>query len=69
MKFAELKNRKINPGNMIFNCSYKEKEKQLEDQKKLVEEMKRKAEQGSMQLQGEVQELALEKLLQNAFPV
>ena len=30
--------------------------------------MKRKADQGSMQLQGEVQELALEKLLQDAFP-
>lgn len=30
--------------------------------------MKRKAEQGSMQLQGEVQELALEEMLRNAFP-
>jgi hypothetical protein len=46
----------------------KEKEKQLEDQKKLIEEMQRKAEQGSMQLQGEIQELALETLLQSAFP-
>ena len=46
----------------------KELEKQLEDQKKLAEEMKRRADQGSMQLQGEVQELALEKLLQVAFP-
>ncbi|RYE27037.1 MAG: DUF2130 domain-containing protein, partial [Sphingobacteriaceae bacterium] len=32
------------------------------------EEMKRKAEQGSMQLQGEVQELILEELLRNSFP-
>jgi hypothetical protein len=46
----------------------KEKEKQLEDQRKLIEEMKRKSDQVSTQLQGEVQELALEKLLQNAFP-
>ncbi|MBG6235342.1 hypothetical protein IWX76_001910 [Pedobacter sp. CAN_A7] len=46
----------------------KELEKQLEDQKKLAEEMKRKAEQGSMQLQGEAQELILEELLRNAFP-
>lgn len=46
----------------------KELEKQLDDQKKLAEEMKRKAEQGSMQLQGEVQELILEELLRNAFP-
>jgi len=42
--------------------------KQIEDNKKLAEEMKRKAEQGSMQLQGEVQELALEDLLSRAYP-
>ncbi|MBX2931210.1 MAG: DUF2130 domain-containing protein [Chitinophagaceae bacterium] len=46
----------------------KEKDKFIEDQKKLIEEMKRKAEQGSMQLQGEVQELLLEELLKNSFP-
>lgn len=46
----------------------KELEKQLDDQKKLAEEMKRKAEQGSMQLQGEAQELILEELLRNTFP-
>jgi hypothetical protein len=42
--------------------------KQLDDQKKLADEMKRKAEQGSMQLQGEVQELILEELLRSNFP-
>jgi len=47
----------------------RELEKQLDDQKKLAEEMKRKAEQGSMQLQGEVQELALEESLKNLFPI
>jgi len=46
----------------------KELEKQLDDQKKLAEEMKRKAEQGSMQLQGEVQELILEELLRVNYP-
>lgn len=46
----------------------KELEKQLEDSKKLAEEMQRKAEQGSMQLQGEVLELALEELLRTSFP-
>ena len=46
----------------------KELEKQLDDQKKLADEMRRKSEQGSMQLQGEVQELALEELLKTAFP-
>lgn len=42
--------------------------KQIEDNKKLAEEMKRKAEQGSMQLQGEVQEIALEELLCKTYP-
>jgi hypothetical protein len=46
----------------------KELEKQLEDQKKLAEEMQRRVEQGSSQLQGEVQELALEELLKASFP-
>ncbi len=51
-----------------YEFKLKERDKQLEDQKRLIEEMKRKSEQGSMQLQGEVQELALEKLLREAFP-
>jgi hypothetical protein len=51
-----------------FQLRMRELEKQLEDQKKLAEEMRRKAEQGSMQLQGEVQELMLEELLQSSFP-
>ncbi|QQL51546.1 DUF2130 domain-containing protein [Mucilaginibacter ginkgonis] len=46
----------------------KELEMQLEQQKKLADEMKRKAEQGSMQLQGEAQELVLEELLRTHFP-
>jgi hypothetical protein len=51
-----------------FQFKLAEKEKQLEDQIKLVDQMKQKAEQGSMQLQGEVQELMLEELLGNTFP-
>ncbi|MEO7961700.1 MAG: DUF2130 domain-containing protein [Ginsengibacter sp.] len=46
----------------------RELEKQLEDQKKLTEEMRRKQDQVSMQLQGEVQEVALEDMLKNNFP-
>ena len=46
----------------------RELQKQLEDQKKLAQEAVRKAEQGSMQLQGEVQELILEEMLGAAFP-
>ncbi len=51
-----------------YNLKLRELEKQLDDQRKLAEEMKRKAEQGSMQLQGEVQEQALEELLRASFP-
>lgn len=48
---------------------FKELQKQLEDQRKLTEEMKRKQDQGSMQLQGEVQELAIEEWLAVQFPL
>ncbi len=50
-----------------YQLRMKELEKQLDDQKKLAEEMRRKSEQGSMQLQGEVQELMLEEMLQATF--
>ena len=42
-------------------------QKQLQDQKNLTEEMKKRQEQGSMQLQGEIQELAIEKYLAENF--
>ncbi len=45
-----------------------ELQKKLDDQNKLINEMKRKSEQGSMQLQGEIQELAIEDYLGHAFP-
>jgi hypothetical protein len=45
-----------------------ELQKKLDDQVRLVNEMKRKSEQGSMQMQGEVQELAIEHYLSSAFP-
>ena len=51
-----------------YQLKLRELEKQLEDQRRLAEEMKRRAEQGSMQLQGEVQELLLEELLHDHFP-
>ncbi|MDP3393722.1 DUF2130 domain-containing protein [Sediminibacterium sp.] len=59
---------KISLKEQEFQLRTKELEKQIEDQKKLVEEMRRKSEQGSMQLQGEVQELMLEEMLQSTFP-
>lgn len=47
----------------------KELEMQLKAQKDLTEEMKRKQDQGSMQIQGEVLELAIEEWLTNQFPL
>jgi hypothetical protein len=52
-----------------FEFTRLEYEKKLADQMKLVEEMRRKSEQGSMQLQGEVQELAIEEWLKESFPL
>ncbi len=49
--------------------SIRELQKQLEDQKHLTEEMQRKHEQGSMQLQGEVQELIIEEWLTKQYPM
>lgn len=45
-----------------------EKEQTITSMQKQIEELKRKAEQGSQQLQGEVQELELESLLKAKFP-
>src|SRR6195256_5813343 len=45
-----------------------EKEEQIASMQRQVEELKRKADQGSQQLQGEVQELALEATLRAKFP-
>lgn len=47
----------------------KELEKQLDDQKKLIEDLQRKSRQGSVQLTGEVQELAIEDYLREQFPM
>lgn len=52
-----------------YQLKLKDLEKQLDDQRKLAEEMKRKAEQGSMQTQGEVLELAIEEWLKGSFPL
>jgi hypothetical protein len=51
-----------------YDMEKRETDKKLADQTKLIEEMQRKMQQGSMQTQGEVQEIALEELLASAFP-
>jgi hypothetical protein len=63
-----IEEQKIAAKETEFQLRLKELEKQLDDQKKLADEMRRKAEQGSMQLQGEVQELLIQETLQNTFP-
>ena len=45
-----------------------EKEQTIAAMQKQIEELKRRADQGSQQLQGEVQELELENLLRTKFP-
>lgn len=45
-----------------------EKDKKLEEQGRLIEEMKRKHDQGSMQMQGEIMEIAIENMLRQEFP-
>jgi len=45
-----------------------EKDKQLEDMRKQINELKRKAEQGSQKIQGEVLELEIEDVLKEEFP-
>ena len=46
----------------------KEKEETIASMQRQIEDLRRKAEQGSQQLQGEVQELELEALLSTKFP-
>lgn len=67
-EIRQLEGQRIAAKETEYQLRMKELEKQLDDQKKLAEEMKRKVEQGSMQLQGEVQELALEEMLRATFP-
>jgi hypothetical protein len=64
----KIEEQKIATKETEYQLRLKELEKQLDDQKKLADEMRRKSEQGSMQLQGEVQELALEEMLRSHFP-
>lgn len=51
-----------------FRLKELEKEKVITDLKNALDDMKRKADQGSQQLQGEVLELDLEQLLRETFP-
>jgi hypothetical protein len=67
-EIRKLEEQRISARETEHQLQIREMHKQLEDQRKLIDEMKRKADQGSMQLQGEVQELALEDVLRQNFP-
>ena len=51
-----------------FKYKLLEKEKQINDARKMADDYKRKLEQGSQQLQGEVLELEIENILHAEFP-
>jgi hypothetical protein len=67
-EIRKIEEQKIAAKEETYQFRMRELEKQLTDQKRLVDEMRRRAEQGSMQLQGEAQELLLEEILREYFP-
>jgi hypothetical protein len=67
-KTREIEEAAIRKESMIFDLKLKEKELQMESMKKTIDDLKRKSEQGSMQVQGEAQELLLEETLKEHFP-
>ena len=69
-KVIEIEKNKIQKSeNEKHELEKKDLLKQIDDQKKLADEMRRKQEQGSMREQGEVQELAIEEWLSAQFPL
>lgn len=67
-KRKELEDSTIKREQELFDLRIKEKDTQLESMKKTIDDLKRKSEQGSMQLQGEAQEILLEEILKENFP-
>jgi len=63
-KIAEKIGRELGENHRLKDA---EKDKQLTDMRGQIEDLKRKAEQGSQKIQGEVLELELEQLLKNEF--
>ncbi|MBI2124112.1 MAG: DUF2130 domain-containing protein [Candidatus Wildermuthbacteria bacterium] len=65
-KIEEITTKRVSEEHRLTD---KEKEIQMASMRKQIEDLKRKAEQGSQQLQGEAQELDLEELLKDSFPL
>jgi hypothetical protein len=67
-KQAEIQQRAKAEAEEALRLKVQEREQTILAMQKQIEDLKRKAEQGSQQLQGEVQELQLEALLRASFP-
>lgn len=67
-KRKEIEESAVKREQELFDLKTKEFKLQMEQQQKLIEELKRKSEQGSMQLQGESAEILLEEILKESFP-
>ena len=67
-KRKEIEDSAIKREQELFDLKTREYKLQMEQQQKLIEELKRKSEQGSMQLQGESQEVLLEEIIKENFP-
>lgn len=69
---AELEaklNQQLREEKSLMELKMRDKDYALDELKKQLQEAHRKAEQGSMQAQGEVQELAIEEWLKQSFPL
>ena len=67
-KRKEIEDSAVKREQELFDLKTREYKLQMEQQQKLIEELKRKSEQGSMQLQGESQEVLLEEIIKEHFP-
>ncbi len=65
---AEIQARAKSEAEQAMQLKVQEREQTIQAMQKQIEDLKRKSEQGSQQLQGEVQELQLEALLRGTFP-
>ncbi|WP_131781744.1 DUF2130 domain-containing protein [Legionella gresilensis] len=65
---AEIRVKAKREAEDALQLKVQEKEETIQAMQKQIEQLKQKAEQGSQQLQGEVQELLLERMLQAKFP-
>jgi hypothetical protein len=65
---SEIRTKALEDADDQHRLTMAEKETQIQGLLKKIDELKRKAEQGSQQTQGEVQEIALEDLLKSSFP-